>query len=380
MEFLVSLAAGYFIGQAAKRRGREGLRWGAGIAAVLLASSSILGFYNQAVGVAPYLWWVIAAIVVGLAWFRLEGKGSEVSPPKAPEPSATPSAAQQPSALPAAPPAHEASGLARFLGKSREDRLAAVLALVVVVVVAASKLMPTGQDSAAPTATAAAPTTPTAQAQATPAATAKSVVWDCVNAKNTSTLWRRMQFDDDGVYSYVGDATGTPSWGRWSKDSETVMRMTVDEDDRWVTWSITAVDAGRWQMANTFGLTVICQGSSARLTRPSGIPPAPQQAQQAATSQAAPPSATQPSDAAGNADPQAQVRRFFEAVDRAKANPDLACQGQAAAIERQVGLVLRQYTDALQQMPAGPQQANIVEMMGRAATAGIGNFSPSCLK
>jgi hypothetical protein len=98
-----------------------------------------------------------------------------------------------------------------------------VLVLLVAVVAAAGKLMSSGQEaSPAPTAPQAASPPPRT---GTTAAISKSVVWDCANAKDPSRLWRRMQFDEDGVYSYVGDATGTPSWGRWSKDSESVMQM-----------------------------------------------------------------------------------------------------------------------------------------------------------
>lgn len=79
MQFLVSLLACIVLGYRAKQRGRDGLKFGGGVALVLFGSSAILGFWDQAVGVHPGLWWVIAAFTVVMAWLRLEKSKSPPS-------------------------------------------------------------------------------------------------------------------------------------------------------------------------------------------------------------------------------------------------------------------------------------------------------------
>lgn len=86
MEFLVSIAAAVIIGQAASRKGLNGLRWGAGVAALLLGTSGVIGLYAQAAGAAPYVWWVVAVVIVATAWNRLSSKPAQA--PVSNEPSA----------------------------------------------------------------------------------------------------------------------------------------------------------------------------------------------------------------------------------------------------------------------------------------------------
>ena len=316
MEFLLSLVAAVLIGQVAHRRGRNGLQWGAGVATVLLATSAGLGFYNQVVGVAPYLWWIIALAVVGTAWHRLPAM------PKTPlrnhESQAVPADAPKAGAAKiadAGQPSIAAKKWRLTLGRTREEKLGSVLAIVVVVGVLAGKLLSTDTATPAAPAVAAGPKTSAATVSHT-------VVWDCATAKDPSRLWRRIQFDQDGVYAYIGDSTGTPSWGRWAKQSEAIMKMTVDEDEQWLIWTIGPSDEGKWTMTNNFGLNVICNDSKSRLTRPANIPAVPGSVspRTAPAKTAASPS-VQPT---ASDDPEEAVRQFFAAVEKARANPNYA--------------------------------------------------------
>lgn len=72
MQFLVSILISIALGYRAKQKGRDGLKFGAGVAVVLLGSSAVLGFYDQAVGASPVIWWVIATFTVVMAWMRLD--------------------------------------------------------------------------------------------------------------------------------------------------------------------------------------------------------------------------------------------------------------------------------------------------------------------
>ena len=49
MEFVITLLAAFAFGAMAKKKGREGLRWGAGLAMVLFGGSAAIGWYAQAV-------------------------------------------------------------------------------------------------------------------------------------------------------------------------------------------------------------------------------------------------------------------------------------------------------------------------------------------
>ncbi len=372
MEFLVSLLAAALVGWTAHRRRRSGLQWGSGVAAVLLATSAALGFYNQAVGVAPYIWWIVAVVVVATAWHRLSAASSP--PPLNPA---------SPEVLKAAPdvrsaksvdveaPSPAAKKWRLTLGRTREEKLGSVLVLVVVVGVLLGKLLP------ADSATAAAPAAATS-VKASAGTMNHVAVWDCATVRDPSRLWRRMQFDADGVYAYVGDATGTPSWGRWTKPSDSIMRMTVDEDEPWLTWTMGPPEEGKWTMTNNFGLTVICNASKSRLTRPANIPAVPTDTSSQTTP--AGPTANPSGQPTESDDPQEAVRQFFTAVEKAKANPNYACQGQASTIGQQVERVLSEYASAMQQMPDGPNREAVRTSMGKAASAGIGSFSPQCLQ
>ena len=78
MQFLVSILVSIVLGYRAKQKGKDGLKFGAGVAVLLLAPSAILGFWDQAVGVHQALWWVLAAFITAIAWLRLENsKGSQ---------------------------------------------------------------------------------------------------------------------------------------------------------------------------------------------------------------------------------------------------------------------------------------------------------------
>ena len=48
METVITLLAAFAFGAAARKKGRVGLKWGAGLAMVLFSGSAAIGFYTQA--------------------------------------------------------------------------------------------------------------------------------------------------------------------------------------------------------------------------------------------------------------------------------------------------------------------------------------------
>jgi hypothetical protein len=124
MQFLVGILISIALGYRAKQKGRDGLKFGAGVAAVLLGSSAVLGFYDQAVGADPVIWWVIAAFTVVMAWMRLEKPTG--TPPQA---EVAPSASAQAPAAPSAAAANASdlkpaqSGLVGWIRKQKSEAI-----------------------------------------------------------------------------------------------------------------------------------------------------------------------------------------------------------------------------------------------------------------
>ncbi len=100
MQLLISLLISIAFGYQAKQKGRDGLKFGAGIATALLVPLAAIQFWDQAVGADPALWWVVAAFVTYMAWTRLQkGPSSaaskwETSSHPDSHPTATPPSAQ----------------------------------------------------------------------------------------------------------------------------------------------------------------------------------------------------------------------------------------------------------------------------------------------
>jgi hypothetical protein len=78
MQMLVSILLSIVLGYRAKQLGRNGLKFGAGVATSLMAPLAALQAWDQVAGVHPALWWVIAAFVTCIAVMRLEKPRTEV--------------------------------------------------------------------------------------------------------------------------------------------------------------------------------------------------------------------------------------------------------------------------------------------------------------
>lgn len=286
MQFLVSMLVSIILGYRAKQRGKDGLKFGAGVAVLLMASSAVLGFWDQAVGTHPALWWVLAAFVVAISWLRLDRPGKEQLPAAStgvPPPQNATSDATVPK------PWSRAEGRqvwSEGLAWAREHKLKAAGNILLVAWVFGFGLtalyrMGSSADKSPQDEVPAAQAPPSKQSATSPVVASQrqglgapesdpvvavdqngfpvlaegKPIWHCQNL-GSGGHWRSMQFRDDGVYVYRGQANG---WGRYRWDGESKLHMTADENDMWMEWNVSERSTAKLAMANRFGLQVRCQ-------------------------------------------------------------------------------------------------------------------------
>lgn len=279
MEFLVALVAAIGIGLYARQRGLNGLQWGGLAGALLFLTSSGIEFYRQAAGAPVCAWWVVAVVIVAALLASIQGRGPATAVSKQAAPETGGVQKTQASAAPAV--------------NGKGERAGQALGAVAVALVGAGWLWTAcSEKQEAPASQGVSPTPAVSQPAAAKAQGGSVEVWDCVSAKNPGQLWRTIQFEPDNIYVYVGDETGTPSWGRYERQANGSLRMTVDEDERWVQWNTLDRSGTAFTIANTYGLQVVCQATSKRLARPANAPSGMQQsAAPVATSNPAAPAA-----------------------------------------------------------------------------------------
>jgi len=259
MEFLAALVGAIVVGLRAKQRGLNGLQWGGLAGALLFLTSAGIEFYRQAAGAPAWAWWIVAAIIMAALLAMLESKGQPVQPKQVGGQSAD--GGQTAKANEAAP------------AKPKGEKAGQVLGAVLVALVGAGWLWTSYTNRNEPDPAQSSSNTPAGSVQGTSGVQGSGLeVWDCVTAKNPGQLWRTIQFEPDNIYVYVGDETGTPSWGRYERMADGSLRMTVDEDERWVQWNVLERSGTAFTMANTFGLQVVCQTTGKRLSRPAVAP------------------------------------------------------------------------------------------------------------
>lgn len=129
MQFLVSILISIALGYRAKQKGKDGLKFGAGVAVVLLGSSAVIGFYDQAVGASPVIWWVIAAFTVVMAWMRLDKPtGTSQQAHSAPAHNAQSAANSSPPTTSALDPKPAQPGLIGWINRQKREAILLVVA------------------------------------------------------------------------------------------------------------------------------------------------------------------------------------------------------------------------------------------------------------
>ncbi|MBT9455063.1 MAG: hypothetical protein IV097_00435 [Burkholderiaceae bacterium] len=266
MQMLVSLLLSIVLGYRAKQKGRDGLKFGAGVAVALLVPLTALQAWDQVAGVYPALGWVVTAFITCLAWMRLEKPKAGVD--------AKPAAVEQQGPSQKVQPGPAAPAPAEKVKETWREKLAGVIGIIMMVgamAQGAKWLFGSRSDEQPQLATAATPTSASPSPSTSPGQTPNfeldkdgdpiinfvtgQPVWTCVNLK-TGAHWRTIQFRSDGVYLYRGEANG---WGLYQWESQDRLRMTADEADMWVHWAASERTSSLLQIANTYGLQVRCK-------------------------------------------------------------------------------------------------------------------------
>lgn len=333
MEFLVALVAAIGIGLLARQRGLNGLQWGGLAGALLFLTSSGIEFYRQAAGAPSWAWWVVAAVIVAALLAAIEGQGPAAVVPN--------QAAQETGE------AKKIQASTTTAVQAKGERAGQALGAVAVALVGAGWLWTAcSEKQEAPAPQGASPTSAVSQPEAAKAQSGSVEVWDCVSTKNPGQLWRTIQFEPDNIYVYVGDETGTPSWGRYERQADGSLRMTVDEDERWVQWNTLDRSGTAFTMANTYGLQVVCQATSKRLARPAKAPSGMQQpaAPVATSNQAAPAAAGTEAGKKVVYDAYFALGQLQAAIKDADANPTRSqqCDGVMGMAKGSMGSVMKQ--------------------------------------